>query len=278
MPKPNLYYFDDNVTPLFSFNFAVFLAGYEDLGPLVTSFQIPSRSMGHVRVEFMGKSKTWPARRISSSNEVTMRFLLNRQNNTYQQLLGIQESFSESATGNVIGTPFAIKAVLYDDIGNEAMIVTFNESWLREIGEISLDATAESEVISIDCVFMYAKASYAFTGLSSSGAASFTSILTNMGIPLRIGDSDPFGIFAGLGISRQLPGTEPQAIVSQIRDQLASLLNINIPQLNNVRNVMSTLRSTADGITSKANALNKMANTLKSNALGKVVSSFKSLL
>ncbi len=278
MSKPDLLYYDDNFQPFAAFNYAILLEGYEELGPLVSSFTIPDRTMGHVRVEFMGKSKAWPARRISSSNEITLQILLNRKTQTYQQLLAIQESFNESSTGNVIGETFVARCILYEDTGSEAMLVTYNDAWLRDIGEIQLDSSSENELLSVSAVIMYSTVSFEFIAFSETAinAANNIAAINNMDSPVQFGGvSDRYGVFPGLNFSRALPGNEPLNVVNEIRSQLASLLNINIGQLDSIRDTLNVVRGAADGITSKANALRNAALSIKNDALGTVLGSLK---
>lgn len=280
MSKTGLNFYNQEFVPLGSTDYMVMLAGYPELGPFVSTMEIPSRGIGRVRVEFMGKSRVFPGRRISSSNEVNMTFLLDRRTNTYQKLLAIQDSFSAPDTGNIVGRPFVIRAIHYDSTGVEAMVISFTECWLAEINSYELASSSENEIISVACTFCYAQTSYEFTGMGTIGGDVITNVLSRLTEnPLRVGGTDRGGVVKALSnISATLTGSDPVAAITTMRQKLSELTGFSLNDLNGIRDAITTLRATTmNGITSKATALalNEISKRVPQSA--SMISTLKSI-
>lgn len=260
--------------PLGGADYVIMLSDYPSLGPMVSSFEVPAKTTNRVRVEFMGKSRAFPGRNMSQSNELNVTLLLDRSSGTYQQLIALQDSFAESATGNIVGNTFSIKAIHYDTMGIEAIAFTFTECWLAEVGSYTLTA-GESEIISVPCVFVFAKPSVLFTGLGSinQAVASIVSRLT--GEVINVAGSSIDGLFDGLGISASLPGSDPTQIVSSITSSLTSFLGLTTQDLTNMGSVLNAARTTLNGVTSQNQALQSLVKNTENSVVTSAISGFK---
>ncbi len=256
MAKPTLEWYDTNFEPFNTMDFMVMFSDYPELGPMVSEMEIPSRSIGRVRVELMGKSRVFPGRRISSSNELSMTVLIDRKSQTYQKLIAIQDSFSDPDTGNAVGRPFTIRSVLYDGAGVEAIIFTFTECWLAEVGSMQLGG-GEGQIAQVQLTFGYARAGYEFTGMSDEQVSTPIMSRITEG-PIQVGSTDRYGSFAAMAVNKILPGAEPLARISAIRQKLASYVGFTIEDLQSMQNVITAVRNTLNGVESKAVALREL--------------------
>lgn len=273
MPKPTLEWYDHSFEPYNCADFMVIISDYPELGPMVAEMEIPSRSLGRVRMEFNGKSRIWPGRRISSSNEVNISLLLDRKSQTYQKLIAIQDSFSNPETGNIVGRPFNIRVIHYDSVGDEAAVYTFRECWLAEIGSYQLSGNDEAQVAMVPCVFGYARTSYQFTGIGDAEVS--TTIISRISEgPISVGNPDNFGNIPGLNISRQLDGIDPIQRVSQLRQSLASFIGFRIEDLRTMQNVITGLRNSLEAGSSNITALRELT---RQRDLQGVISSLSSI-
>lgn len=259
MGKPTLEWYDNNFEALNCADFMVMFSDYPELGPMVAEMEIPSRAIGRVRVELMGKSRVFPGRRISSSNELTITLLLDRRSQTHQQLIAIQDSFSENDTGNIVGRPFTIKAIHYDGAGNEAVAFTFTECWLAEVGSYQLAGSNEAQIAQVQCTFCYARSGFQFTGMGEAKEYVSTTIMSRITEgPITVGSTDRFGRSPELAVNRELFGNDPLARVSQLRQSLASFVGFTIDDLQTMTNVITAVRNSLNGVESKAVALREL--------------------
>lgn len=254
MGKPTLEWYDSNFEPLNTADFLVMFSDYPELGPMVAEMEVPTRSIGRVRLEFRGKSRVFPGRRISSSNEVTLTILLDRRSQTYQKLIAIQDSFSDPDSGNIVGRPFTVRSIMYDGAGNEAIVFNFTECWLAEVGAFQLGGGTEGQIAQVQCTLCYARAGYQFTGISNENV--YTPVMSRISeTPVLVGSTDKYGSVPALSISKTLAGGEPLEKVSSIRQSLASFVGFTIDDLQNMQNVISAVRSALNGVDSKTVAL-----------------------
>jgi hypothetical protein len=263
MPKATLDYYDNNFSPLSAADYCVLIANYPDLGPMASTMEIPSSAINRVRVELMGKSKVFPGRRISSSNEVNITFTLNRRTQTYQQLLAIRDSFSESGTGNIVGQTFDIRAIHYDETGLEAMVITFHDCWLAEVGGYSLEGSAEAQILVCPCVFCYSTTSYSFTGMGTIADFVIATIINRItNEPIDIGNAtDRYGAVPALDIKQGLPGKEPLDMIASKRSALASYVGLTLDDLSRMSDIISSVRGALGNFESKYSRIKMAANT-----------------
>jgi hypothetical protein len=275
MPKATLDYYDNNFSPLSAADYCVLIANYPDLGPMVSTLEVPSAGINRYRVELMGKSKAWPGRRLSSSNEVNMTFTLNRRTQTYQQLMAIRDSFSESSTGNIVGRTFDIRAIHYDEIGREAMVITFHDCWLAEVGGYTLEGSAEAQILICPCVFCYSTTSYRFTGMGSVADSIIATIINRItDQPINVGsETDRYGGYTTMNISQGLAGKSPLDLITSKRSALASYVGLTADDLGRMSDIISSVRSATSGFESKYSRIKmavktkdyqSLANNLKS--------------
>lgn len=277
MAKANLSYYDNNFSPLSAVDYSVMIADYPELGPMASTLEIPSSSINPLRVEMYGKSRAWPGRRISSDNSLNITFLLNRATGTYQQLIAIRNSFSEGNTGNIVGRFFDLRVVHYDEVGVEAMVITFNDCWLSEVGGYSLDASAESQLLMCPCIFYYTTTSYEFTGMGTVADRVIASVINRItDSVVNVGSkTDRFGSFPSLAdYSQQLVGRDPLDLVSQRRSALANAVGFTLGDLTKMSNVISSVRNALSGGESK---LSRIASAVKTKDYASVAASIKSL-
>lgn len=243
MPRATLEDYDNKFVPLSMCNYGVMLSDYPDLGPLAAQVEIPERSTERVRVELMGKSRVFPGRRISSSNELNITFVVDRKTQTYQQLLALQDSFSENKTGNIVGRLFDIKVINYDDIGIEAMAFSFTECWLAQVGSLQYDSTSESQIATCACVFCYTEMGYHFTRMASLGDQIISVLSRITGQPIQVDNTDRYGSFNGFEISKPLVGSNPVDVVQEKRSKLSEFVGLTIEDIASMRDIIESTRN-----------------------------------
>lgn len=281
MPKPTLDYYNHNFSPMLTADYMVIFSGFDDLGPMVAEFSIPERNLNPVRVEIAGKSKIWPGRRISGSNEVSCNLLINRKLMTYQQLIAIQESFSASDTGNMVGKFFNVKVIQYDEVGNEAMVFTFKDCWLRTVGEYQLAAADENNLVTVPCVLAYSRMAYQWYAMAQTNENGDIFIPESNNIetviqsrldpaPIRVGNSDDNGIFKPLSYSQTLPGVDPVSAMSQLKQSLIAALKIDTDTLQTMSSVIGLVRNGLSGRQSASSIIRESGLETAVSSLSKI--------
>jgi hypothetical protein len=272
MSKNTLEDYDSGFSPMSAADFAVLIADHPALGPMVAEIEIPTRTINPVRHEMMGKSRVVPGRRISSSNTVNITFTLNRKDNTYQELIILQESFSESKTGNIVGKRFDMRVINYDEAGFEAIVMTFRNCWLSEVGSFQNSGTSEAQLISVPCILAYDSISYHFTGIGNLAERVISIISRITGTPINATNSNALGGFTPLGVSRSLPGSEPFDVIVKARQRISDFAGLSFDDISSMRDVVMSVRNTLSSFNTKFSELKSAA---KSGDVGSLLSGLK---